>query len=422
MQTNNVFTFCPFSKKQRQLLNWWTDASPVKDSFGIIADGSIRSGKSLAMSLSFVLWAMSSFNGQLFGMCGKTVGSFRRNVLCWLKVMLAGRGYVVKDKLSENRVIISSGAVENDFYIFGGKDKRSQDLIQGVTLAGVLLDEVALMPESFVSQATARCSVKGSKLWFNCNPSYPSHWFKTDWIDCAKDKGLLYLHFTMEDNLSLAEDIKERYCNMYTGVFYERFILGLWVLAQGIIYPMYKESIGKPPEKVKPSQYVISIDYGTQNAFAALLWAKYGNVWYAVREYYYSGRSEGVSKTDGEYLEDLNKWREDIKGCLYTIIDPSAASFITLLRRNGTKYRVKKADNDVLDGIRDTATSLKNGYIRIMPDLENFDMEINGYVWDESESEDRPIKVNDHLMDAMRYFVRTAKIAKGKADYQLSWT
>lgn len=422
MKTNSTFVFCPFSKKQRQLLNWWADASPVKDSFGIIADGSIRSGKSLAMSLSFVLWAMTSFNGQSFGMCGKTVGSFRRNVLCWLKVMLAGRGYVVKDKLSENRVIISSGAVENDFYIFGGKDERSQDLIQGVTLAGVLLDEVALMPESFVSQATARCSVKGSKLWFNCNPSYPSHWFKTDWIDCAKDKGLLYLHFTMEDNLSLAEDIKERYRSMYTGVFYERFILGLWVLAQGVIYPMYKESIGKPPEKVKPSQYVISIDYGTQNAFAALLWAKYGNVWYAVREYYYSGRNEGVSKTDGEYLEDLNKWREDIKGCLYTIIDPSAASFITLLRRNGTKYRVKKADNDVLDGIRDTATSLKNGYIRIMPDLKNFDMEINGYVWDESEIEDRPIKVNDHLMDAMRYFVRTAKIAKGKVDYQLSWT
>lgn len=422
MKTNSTFVFCPFSKKQRQLLNWWTDASPVKDSFGIIADGSIRSGKSLAMSLSFVLWAMTSFNGQSFGMCGKTVGSFRRNVLCWLKVMLAGRGYVVKDKLSENRVIISSGAVENDFYIFGGKDERSQDLIQGVTLAGVLLDEVALMPESFVSQATARCSVKGSKLWFNCNPSYPSHWFKTDWIDCAKDKGLLYLHFTMEDNLSLAEDIKERYRSMYTGVFYERFILGLWVLAQGVIYPMYKESIEKPPEKVKPSQYVISIDYGTQNAFAALLWAKYGNVWYAVREYYYSGRNEGISKTDGEYLEDLNKWREDIKGCLYTIIDPSAASFITLLRRNGTKYRVKKADNDVLDGIRDTATSLKNGYIRIMPDLKNFDMEINGYVWDESEIEDRPIKVNDHLMDAMRYFVRTAKIAKGKADYQLSWT
>lgn len=422
MKTNSTFVFCPFSKKQRQLLNWWADASPVKDSFGIIADGSIRSGKSLAMSLSFVLWAMTSFNGQSFGMCGKTVGSFRRNVLCWLKVMLAGRGYVVKDKLSENRVIISSGAVENDFYIFGGKDERSQDLIQGVTLAGVLLDEVALMPESFVSQATARCSVKGSKLWFNCNPSYPSHWFKTDWIDCAKDKGLLYLHFTMEDNLSLAEDIKERYRSMYTGVFYERFILGLWVLAQGVIYPMYKESIGKPPEKVKPSQYVISIDYGTQNAFAALLWAKYGNVWYAVREYYYSGRNEGISKTDGEYLEDLNKWREDIKGCLYTIIDPSAASFITLLRRNGTKYRVKKADNDVLDGIRDTATSLKNGYIRIMPDLKNFDMEINGYVWDESEIEDRPIKVNDHLMDAMRYFVRTAKIAKGKVDYQLSWT
>ena len=272
------FKFQAFSRKQRQVLNWWCEDSPVKDMDGIIADGAIRSGKSLSMSLSFALWAMHDFNGQNFAMCGKTVGSFRRNVLFWLKLMLKGRGYTVHDSRSENLCIISKGNVTNYFYIFGGRDERSQDLIQGITLAGVFLDEVALMPESFVNQATGRCSVDGSKMWFNCNPSSPSHWFKVNWINQAKKKSIIYLHFTMDDNLSLTPRVKERYRRMYTGVFYDRFILGLWVLAEGLIYPMYKKAFAEPPQG-QASQYVISIDYGTLNAFAALLWgntAMYG--------------------------------------------------------------------------------------------------------------------------------------------------
>lgn len=172
------FKFQPFSKRQRMVLNWWTDGSPVRDYEGIIADGAIRSGKTVCMSLSFVMWAMSSFNGQNFAMCGKTIGSFRRNVLFWLKLMLKSRGYRVTDHRADNLVVISRGDVENNFYVFGGKDERSQDLIQGITLAGVFFDEVALMPESFVNQATGRCSVDGSKYWFNCNPDGPNHWFK----------------------------------------------------------------------------------------------------------------------------------------------------------------------------------------------------------------------------------------------------
>ena len=163
---SQIFKFKPFSKKQRKVLNWWCDTSPVKDHDGIIADGAIRSGKTLSMSLSFALWAMSTFNGQNFGMCGKTIGSFRRNVLIWLKLMLKSRGYKVIDPRADNLVVISKGDVENNFYIFGGKDESSQDLIQGITLAGVFFDEVALMPESFVNQATARCSIDGSKLLY----------------------------------------------------------------------------------------------------------------------------------------------------------------------------------------------------------------------------------------------------------------
>ncbi len=242
------FKFQPFSLKQRKVLNWWCDSSPVRDKDGIIADGAIRSGKTVSMSLSFVLWAMSNFSGNNFAMCGKTIGSFRRNVLFCLKLMLKSRGFKVEDKRSENLIIVSRNGTENYFYIFGGKDERSQDLIQGITLAGLFCDEVALMPESFVKQAVARCSVDGSKFWFNCNPDNPSHFFKAEWIDKAKDKNLIYIHFTMDDNLSLTEKIKERYRNSFAGVFFKRYILGLWVPAEGVIYNLFAD---------KPEEFII---------------------------------------------------------------------------------------------------------------------------------------------------------------------
>lgn len=423
-KNNSVFKFQPFSKKQRKVLNWWTEESPVQDADGIIADGAIRSGKTLSMSLSFVLWAMSTFNSENFAMCGKTVGSFRRNVLFWLKLMLTGRGYKVDERRSENLLIVHKGEIENYFYIFGGKDERSQDLIQGITLAGVFLDEVALMPESFVNQATGRCSVDGSKMWFNCNPEFPSHWFKTEWIDKAEEKNLLYLHFTMEDNLSLSEKVKERYRRMYSGVWYDRFILGLWVLADGLIYPMYRDAIEEPPESTKEqdaeAEYVISLDYGTQNAFAALLWRRYGKVWWAIREYYYSGRDTGVQKTDEQYAQDMDVWLADIKPgkTIKVIIDPSAASFIALLRQRMIpemevqqhRYKVQPADNAVVDGIRETATAMQQGLIKFAPWLENWQHEVEGYVWDADAPEDKPVKERDHAMDSKRYFVKTMRI------------
>lgn len=241
MKIKAVFKFKPFSKKQRKVLNWWCRSSPVRDYNGIIADGAIRSGKSVAMSLGFVIWAMSEFSACNFAMCGKTIGSFRRNVLFWLKLMLRSRGYSVSEQRTENLVIVRRGDTENYFYVFGGKDERSQDLIQGITLAGVFFDEVALMPESFVNQATGRCSVDGSKFWFNCNPGSPAHWFKTGWIDKRQDKRLLYLHFTMDDNRSLSEAVKERYRGMYSGVFFKRYILGEWKSADGVIYRQFAD-------------------------------------------------------------------------------------------------------------------------------------------------------------------------------------
>jgi PBSX family phage terminase large subunit len=408
-----VFKFQPFSLKQKKVLTWWCDTSPVKDKDGIIADGAIRSGKTVCMSLSFIMWAMQRFKGQNFAMCGKTIGSFRRNVLFWLKLMLKSRGYRVVDHRSDNLVEISRGKVTNYFYIFGGKDERSQDLIQGITLAGVLFDEVALMPESFVNQATGRCSVDGSKYWFNCNPDGPYHWFKTNWIDGAKKKNLIVLHFTMEDNLSLSEKIKARYRSMYSGVFYKRYILGLWAMAEGIIYDMF--DVDRHVKKVKDfarllidgGRYV-SIDYGTQNAMVFLLWNKgIDKKWYCTREYYYSGRDKGIQKADSQYADDLENWLEGtpVKAI---IVDPSAASFITELNNRG--YKTMKADNAVEDGIRLVSTLLNTGRIAFSQSCINTIKEFASYIWDAKAAdrgEDRPVKQHDHAMDAVRYFCYT---------------
>ena len=410
---NQYFHFQPFSQKQRKVLNWWCKTSPVREADGIIADGAIRSGKTVSMSLSFVMWAMESFNGQNFGMCGKTIGSFRRNVLFWLKLMLKSRGYQVEDHRADNLLVIRRGEKENYFYIFGGKDDRNQDLIHGITLAGVFFDEVALMPESFVNQATGRCSVEGSKYWFNCNPDGPHHWFKENWIDKKKEKRLLYLHFTMDDNLSLAEKIKERYRNMYTGVFYKRYILGLWCMAEGIIYDMFSEERHVAPIKnfytrlLDGNRYV-SIDYGTQNATVFLLWNKgLDGVWYCTREYYYSGRDKGKQKTDAEYADDLKDWLEETE-IRAVIVDPAAASFIAELRKRG--YRVIKARNDVLDGIRLVGTLLNEEKLKFAESCENTRKEFASYIWDSKASmrgEDKPVKTFDHAMDAVRYFAAT---------------
>lgn len=430
-KVKQYFHFQPFSQKQRKVLNWWCEGSPVRNYDGIIADGAIRSGKTVSMSLSFVLWAMSSFKGQNFAMCGKTIGSFRRNVLFWLKLMLKSRGYAVADHRADNLVVISRGDTENYFYIFGGKDERSQDLIQGITLAGVFFDEVALMPESFVNQATGRCSVDASKFWFNCNPDGPYHWFKQNWIDRRKEKHLIYLHFTMDDNLSLSEAVKQRYRGMYSGVFYKRYIQGLWCMAEGIIYDMFSEDRHVRKLKDFAEQLIghnryVSCDYGTQNATAFLLWEKgLDGVWYCTREYYYSGRDTGKQKTDSQYADDLEKWLNGtrIRGI---IADPAAASFIAELRKRG--YKVMKAKNDVEDGIRLVSTLLNLGKIVFEEGCVNTIKEFASYIWDTKAAEhgeDKPVKQFDHAMDAVRYFCytilnnQTARIGnKAKAGFQ----
>ena len=399
--------FHKFSPKQLTVLNWWCRQSPYKSCDAIICDGAVRSGKTLCMSISFILWSFYSFSESSFAICGKTITSLRRNVVTPLLPVLSQMGFTVKELKSANVIIIQKGKRSNRFYLFGGRDESSASLIQGMTLSGVLLDEVALMPRSFVEQALARCSVTGSKFWFNCNPENPQHWFYNEWIKKSREKNCLYLHFLMSDNPSLSKDIRKRYESLYSGAFYERFVLGKWVAVQGLVYPFFNEkdhTTSKLPENC--SQYYISCDYGTVNPASFGLWGLHNGVWYRLKEFYHDSKAKGFQMTDKEYYDELVKLSGD-KRVEAVIVDPSAASFMECIRREG-RFRVVPAKNQVSDGIRKVSEKLKQGKIIISSLCTDTIREFSMYRWDCNSVRDTPKKEYDHAMDDIRYFVATA--------------
>ncbi|MBQ7598871.1 MAG: PBSX family phage terminase large subunit [Clostridia bacterium] len=396
--------FTAFSPKQRTVLTWWHDNSPLRDYNGLICDGAVRSGKTTCMSLSFIAWAFFRFDDASFALCGKTIASLRRNIVTGLLAHLRALGFDCRDVLSRNRIDISFGGRSNRFYLFGGRDASSAALIQGMTLHGVLFDEVALMPRSFVEQALARCSPEGAKFWFNCNPEHPLHWFYTEWIQKAEEKGVLHLHFQMQDNPSLSKRVIERYASMYSGAFYDRFVLGKWVAADGLVYPQAANgAYTKAVPQTKAEKSYLSCDYGTVNPTSIGLWGLHDGVWYREREFYFDARKEGRQKTDEEYYADLEALAGE-RRIAAVVIDPSAASFAECVRRHG-RFRVVKAHNDVLDGIRKVQDALREGRIAIGPDCRDTLREFSLYRWDESAGGDRVKKEHDHAMDDLRYFV-----------------
>ncbi|MBR1659344.1 MAG: PBSX family phage terminase large subunit [Oscillospiraceae bacterium] len=395
--------FRKFSRQQLAAMSWWSPGSPWHSRDAVICDGAVRSGKTLCMGLGFFIWATASFNGMAFGLCGKTVTSLRRNVVRVLLPALREIGFIAEEKSTRGFVDVSWGGHQNRFYLFGGRDESSAALIQGVSFAGVLLDEVALMPRSFVEQAIARCSVAGSRLWFNCYPDGPQHWFYREWIRKAEERNALYLRFRLEDNPGLSPAVAERYRRSFSGVFYRRFVLGEWVAAEGLIYDFFDESYLKPAPEGEMERWAVSCDYGTANPCSMGLWGKREGVWYRVREFYFDSRREGHQKTDGEYVADLLKLLDGRKAdCV--VVDPSAASFIEALRRAG--FRVLGARNEVISGIRQTAEALKSGEIVICSGCGDAIREFALYRWQGADSvSDAPRKEHDHAMDDIRYFV-----------------
>lgn len=395
-----------FSDKQRQILKF-----PYSGYDALICDGAVRSGKTSIMSLSFFLWAMGNFNGCSFAFCGKSVGAVERNIVMpLLSISYLNQNFDAKYNRAGHVIVARRGKKENRFYLFGGKDESSYMLIQGITLAGVLLDEVALMPRSFVEQALARCSVTGSKLWFNCNPEGPEHWFRKEWILKPQAHNALHLHFTMDDNPSLSEETRKRYYSMYSGIFFQRYILGQWVMSEGVIYDMfdqtkniYKEA---PIDLVWKSTRTIACDYGTTNPTVFLDVYDYDGLVHIDKEYRWDSREERRQKTDKEYADDLVSFMG--KEACAVIVDPSAASFIAELRSRGVY--VVQAENDVLDGIRKTSTLFQTGKLKINETCSGLLDEIGTYIWDEKASlrgDERPVKERDHGPDALRYYVNS---------------
>ena len=302
-------------------------------------------------------------------------------------------------------------------YCLGAEKVSQVAKIQGSSIKYCYGDEIAKWNKEVFAMLQSRLDKPYSQFDGSCNPEYPGHWLK-EFIENPEIDSYVQ-KYTIFDNPFLSKEFVENLCKEYAGtVYYKRYILGEWALAEGLIYPMHQEAIGYPPDE-EPEKCVLSIDYGTQNAFAAGLWQKHGLVWYMTREYYYSGRDEGQQKTDEEYAQDLDRVFADVNPgkTLTVIIDPSAASFIALLRKRNHRYKVVKADNDVANGIRETATAMKTGKIKISPDCVNWKKEVQGYVWDEKSGEDKPVKENDHMMDACRYFVKTMRVAKVKEKY-----
>lgn len=428
------FKFAPFSLKQKKVMAWWAPGSPYADYDAIICDGAVRSGKTVSMALSYIQWAMHTYNGMNFGMCGKTIHAHRRNVIKPLKQMLKSRHYDIVDVVNENVLIIqkrnkdANGQIVttvNYFYIFGGSDESSQDTIQGITLAGCLFDEVALMPQSFVQQATARCSVEGAKFWFSCNPDNPFHWFKQEWVNKAIEKKALYLHFTMDDNPSLSEKVKARYKSLYTGIFYKRFILGLWVMADGVVYPMFDNDLNCIEYNKPWTRTMVAIDFGIQNATTFGYYGYYApeKHYHLIESYYHSGREEG-QKTVKEYVDDLEQFiSKQRQKPQYICIDPSASALIIEIRKRAYFKRrgikVIPAKNNVMNGIQVVSYLLQERRFTLDPSCIHDKEEFAAYIWDEKATErglDEVLKVNDHCMDRNRYAIYTDAVINRTMD------
>ncbi len=400
------------SDKQKKIL-----AFPYSPYDALICDGAVRSGKTSLMVVAFVDWAMREFSGQRFGICGKTVDSAGKNIIIPYTMMdYAQKRYIIRWRRSDKIMEVRRGKRVNIFEVFGGKDEASAALIQGRTLAGVLLDEVALMPRSFVEQALARCSVEGAKLWFSCNPKGPKHWFYQEWIRHAEDHNALRLHFEMTDNPSLSEKTLEQYRTRFSGVFYDWYVRGLWVDPTGLVYQNFREEDHVTDQtpwlyingNTRPgTQYYISIDYGIVNPFSAGLWAVYRGAAYRWKEYYQNGRKDG-QRTDEDHYSAVEKMAGNLPIELI-VIDPSATSFKTAINRHG-RFSVSNAVNDVLPGIATVSSLLAAGRLKIHKNCKSCIDEFGLYAWDTDNDDnlmEDVIKENDHAMDDTRYFCHT---------------
>lgn len=397
------------SEKQKAIL-----AFPYTKFQALVCDGAVRSGKTSLMMVAFIDWAMDNYSNTRFGICGKTVDSTQKNIIApYTGMTWAKKKYRLKWRRSDKLLEVSRGNVTNWFEVFGGKDESSFMLIQGRTFAGVLMDEVALMPRSFVEQAMARCSVAGARLWFSCNPSSPNHWFYQEWIKDPKAHNVLYLHFRMEDNPSLTKETLELYRSTYRGVFYKRYILGLWCAAEGLIYLQFAEDekryFIRQEELPKLSYIEIGADVGgnaSNHAYVAAGYTASRDVMYVLKAWSY--KATGVTVT--QYRNNLLKFADEIYneyGFLDTIwIDNAEAAIVNEVAAH-SRYHVRGCiKEEILDRIRCADVLFSQDRIKIVAEeCEDLCDGLRSAVWDEKH-DDQPLddgSYNRDIIDAFDY-------------------
>ena len=428
-----AFEWEPPSDKQKEILFWWTPASPNHDKAYFQAEGSVRCGKTVLADYSFVNWACSEFDQEEFALCSKTIGTAIRNQVRPLrKVLSVEPSYEVAFKRGReegSHLIIRDldSDHENIFWIYGGKDEASQDLIQGKTLAGILFDEPTLMPQSFINQGLARLSVEGAKAWFLNNPETPTHKLYVETLDpLLKDGKLHYLHLVMDDNPSLSEEAKNRITSQWPvgSVLYRRYVLGLRAAAEGRVFSFFDEipEAGYVVEAIPENftMYLAGLDYGYRNPFAAQLWGLAGGVWYILREFYWDSIVERKEKTNIEYIEELARlcyWKEERKTPIKIMIPPEEPEFQREIKQSKYPqlYNVRSADNAVMPGIEDLITLFSLGKLKIFSKCKKTIWGFNELLWDEKKQEkgiDMFLKGGsgspDHIADASRYIGREA--------------
>lgn len=374
-----------------------------------VKTGATRSGKTF-MDVAYIIpMRILAVKGKpgLTVLLGNTRGTLQRNVIEPMQEIFGAKR--VGSIRSDNTAQIFGERV----HCLGADNKKHVDRLRGSSIKYCYGDEVVTWEPEVFDMLKSRLDKPYSKFDGTCNPAGPSHWFK-QFLD--SDADIYQQRYTLDDNPFAPQEFVAQLKKEYAGtVYYARYILGEWKQAAGAIYPMYLDALIKPFD-ARWQEYVISCDYGTENAFAALMWARSGVTWYLIAEYRYSGRETEKQKTDDDYVRDMETFveknlPEDKRQGLLTIIDPSAASFIAALRRSVYGFRVRRANNDVEDGIRETAVCLQRGTVRIFDTCKETIKEFEGYVWD-SKAQDKPVKVNDHMMDALRYFVRTMGLVK----------
>jgi PBSX family phage terminase large subunit len=406
-----------FSEKQIKTMYWWR--MPKYEKYdAIICDGSIRSGKTLSMAVGFVLWSMSEFDGNSFAICGKTVESLRRNVIVPMQKWLEGL-VSFKERVKQNYIDITAHGKTNRYYMFGGKDESSYALIQGMTLSGVLFDEVALMPRSFVDQALARCSVDGARFWFNCNPDSPRHWFYTEWLKKTEDKNAMHLRFTMDDNLSLSDKKREQYERLYSGVFRSRYILGEWVKAEGVIYKLFVENMESflvDTCNETLSYITIGIDYGASRScttFKATGFTAGFKMVYSLAE----SDSDGVSEPEEIYrrfekfyLSVVERWGK----CYYVFADYGALGQILTnglmlyMQRRGYPVQIQDCTKGkIVERILLVSQLMAQGRYKILRSCPRLINAFRDAVWDEKHDDERLDNGTSDIdsLDAFEYSV-----------------